>query len=145
MARALYSNRDIYILDDPLSALDAHVANHVFRNAIRKQLRHKTVVFVTHQLQVNSSSPANRCRTTVLQFGCHGDDLCVSVQYLVDCDDIVLMKEGNIVEQGNHDNLMKLNGDYAAMFNHFQLGDAPYIEVPVSLSVSLSLTLSLSL
>uniref|UniRef100_A0A7N6FD05 ATP-binding cassette sub-family C member 5 n=1 Tax=Anabas testudineus TaxID=64144 RepID=A0A7N6FD05_ANATE len=102
LARALYSDRDIYILDDPLSALDAHVANHVFHNAIRKQLCHKTVVFVTHQLQ-----------------------------YLVDCDDIILMREGNIVEQGKHDNLMKLNGDYAAMFNHFQLGDAPYIEVPI--------------
>lgn len=53
LARALYSDRDVYILDDPLSALDAHVANHIFHNAIRKQLRHKTVIFVTHQLQVN--------------------------------------------------------------------------------------------
>lgn len=52
LARALYSDRDVYLLDDPLSALDAHVANHIFRNAIRKQLRHKTVIFVTHQLQV---------------------------------------------------------------------------------------------
>uniref|UniRef100_A0A3B5AUS3 ATP-binding cassette sub-family C member 5 n=1 Tax=Stegastes partitus TaxID=144197 RepID=A0A3B5AUS3_9TELE len=101
LARALYSDRDVYILDDPLSALDAHVANHVFNNAIRKQLRHKTVVFITHQLQ-----------------------------YLVDCDDVILMREGSIVEQGNHDNLMKLNGDYATMFNHFQLGDTPYIEAP---------------
>uniref|UniRef100_A0AAQ6A891 ATP-binding cassette sub-family C member 5 n=1 Tax=Amphiprion ocellaris TaxID=80972 RepID=A0AAQ6A891_AMPOC len=114
LARALYSDRDIYILDDPLSALDAHVANHTFRNAIRKQLRHKTVVFVTHQLQ-----------------------------YLVDCDDVILMREGSIVEQGNHDNLMKLNGDYAAMFNHFQLGDTPYIEVPVCLSVRPCLTVCL--
>ncbi|XP_049925363.1 ATP-binding cassette sub-family C member 5-like isoform X1 [Epinephelus moara] len=40
------------------------------------------------------------------------------------------MREGSIVEQGNHDNLMKLNRDYAAMFNHFQLGDPPYIEAP---------------
>ncbi|XP_051254829.1 multidrug resistance-associated protein 5 isoform X5 [Dicentrarchus labrax] len=101
LARALYSDRDVYILDDPLSALDAHVANHVFRNAIRKQLYHKTVIFVTHQLQ-----------------------------YLVDCDDVILMREGSIVEQGNHDNLMKLNRDYAAMFNHFQLGETPYIEAP---------------
>ncbi|XP_050921529.1 multidrug resistance-associated protein 5 isoform X1 [Lates calcarifer] len=101
LARALYSDRDVYILDDPLSALDAHVANHVFHSAIKRQLHHKTVVFVTHQLQ-----------------------------YLVDCDDVILMREGSIVEQGNHDNLMKLNGDYAAMFNHFQLGDAPYIEAP---------------
>ncbi|XP_035986072.1 multidrug resistance-associated protein 5 [Fundulus heteroclitus] len=101
LARALYSDRDVYILDDPLSALDAHVANHIFRNAIKKQLQSKTVIFVTHQLQ-----------------------------YMVDCDDIILMKDGSIVEQGNHDDLMKLNGDYAAMFNRFQLGDPPVIEVP---------------
>nr|XP_046244081.1 multidrug resistance-associated protein 5 [Scatophagus argus]XP_046244082.1 multidrug resistance-associated protein 5 [Scatophagus argus]XP_046244083.1 multidrug resistance-associated protein 5 [Scatophagus argus] len=101
LARALYSDRDVYILDDPLSALDAHVANHIFRNAIRKQLRHKTVIFVTHQLQ-----------------------------YLVDCDDVILMREGSIVEHGNHDNLMKLNRDYATMFNHFQLGDTPFVEAP---------------
>uniref|UniRef100_A0A669B776 ATP-binding cassette sub-family C member 5 n=1 Tax=Oreochromis niloticus TaxID=8128 RepID=A0A669B776_ORENI len=101
LARALYSDRDVYILDDPLSALDTHVASHIFHNAIRKQLRHKTVIFVTHQLQ-----------------------------YLVDCDDVILMREGSIVEQGNHDNLMKLSGDYAAMFNLFLLGDKPHIEVP---------------
>uniref|UniRef100_A0A3Q0R8A5 ATP-binding cassette sub-family C member 5 n=1 Tax=Amphilophus citrinellus TaxID=61819 RepID=A0A3Q0R8A5_AMPCI len=101
LARALYSDRDVYILDDPLSALDTHVASHIFRNAIRKQLRHKTVIFVTHQLQ-----------------------------YLVDCDDVIMMREGSIVEQGNHDDLMKLNGDYAAMFNLFLLGDKPHIEVP---------------
>lgn len=53
LARALYSDRDVYVLDDPLSALDAHVANHIFHNAIRKQLHNKTVVFVTHQLQVS--------------------------------------------------------------------------------------------
>ncbi|KAK2846457.1 hypothetical protein Q5P01_009456 [Channa striata] len=101
LARALYSDRDIYILDDPLSALDAHVANHIFHNAIKKQLRHKTVIFVTHQLQ-----------------------------YLVDCDNIILMREGSIEEQGNHDNLMKMNGDYTAMFNHFQLGETQYVEAP---------------
>lgn len=54
LARALYSDRDVYILDDPLSALDTHVASHIFHNAIRKQLRHKTVIFVTHQLQVST-------------------------------------------------------------------------------------------
>ncbi|KAM9852911.1 ATP-binding cassette sub-family C member 5 [Aulostomus maculatus] len=101
LARALYSDRDIYVLDDPLSALDAHVANHIFHRAIRKQLCHKTIIFVTHQLQ-----------------------------YLVDCDDVILMREGSIVEQGHHDDLMRLNGDYAAMFNHFQLGDTPHVEAP---------------
>uniref|UniRef100_A0AAR2LTI2 ATP-binding cassette, sub-family C (CFTR/MRP), member 5 n=1 Tax=Pygocentrus nattereri TaxID=42514 RepID=A0AAR2LTI2_PYGNA len=100
LARALYSNRDIYILDDPLSALDAHVGNHIFNNAIRKQLRGKTIIFVTHQLQ-----------------------------YLVDCDDVIFMREGSITEQGSHEDLMNLNGDYAAMFNNLQLGEAPLIEV----------------
>lgn len=52
LARALYSDRSIYILDDPLSALDAHVGNHIFNSAIRKRLKSKTVLFVTHQLQV---------------------------------------------------------------------------------------------
>lgn len=55
LARALYSDRDVFVLDDPLSALDAHVANHVFHSAIRRQLRHKTVIFVTHQLQVSAA------------------------------------------------------------------------------------------
>ncbi|MEQ2210893.1 hypothetical protein XENOCAPTIV_021438 [Xenoophorus captivus] len=57
-------------------------------------------------------------------------EIPVCVQYMGDCDDIILMKEGSIVEQGSHDDLMKLNGDYAAMFNHFQLGEPPIIEVP---------------
>uniref|UniRef100_A0A8C7DJ96 ATP-binding cassette sub-family C member 5 n=1 Tax=Oncorhynchus kisutch TaxID=8019 RepID=A0A8C7DJ96_ONCKI len=94
LARALYSDRAIYILDDPLSALDAHVGNHIFNNAIKKQLRHKTIVFVTHQLQ-----------------------------YLVDCDDVIFMREGSITEQGSHEDLMRLNRDYAAMFNNLQLGE----------------------
>uniref|UniRef100_A0A9J7XFN9 ATP-binding cassette sub-family C member 5 n=1 Tax=Cyprinus carpio carpio TaxID=630221 RepID=A0A9J7XFN9_CYPCA len=100
LARALYSNRDIYILDDPLSALDAHVGNHIFNNAIRKHLRGKTVIFVTHQLQ-----------------------------YLVDCDDVIVMRDGSITEQGSHEDLMNLNGDYAAMFNNLQLGETPIFEV----------------
>lgn len=63
LARALYSNRDIYILDDPLSALDAHVGNHIFNNAIKKQLRGKTVIFVTHQLQVRYNVMARHVRS----------------------------------------------------------------------------------
>ncbi|XP_014344305.1 multidrug resistance-associated protein 5 isoform X2 [Latimeria chalumnae] len=105
LARALYSDQEIYILDDPLSALDAHVGNHIFNNAIKKHLQSKTILFVTHQLQ-----------------------------YLVDCDEVILMKEGCIIERGTHEELMHLNGDYAAMFNNFQLGDAPHIEVIYSTS-----------
>ncbi len=34
LARALYSEADIYLLDDPLSAVDAHVGAHIFKNAL---------------------------------------------------------------------------------------------------------------
>ena len=44
--------RDIYLLDDPLSAVDSHVGNHIFNYCIRGALKDKTVIFVTHQLQV---------------------------------------------------------------------------------------------
>lgn len=52
IARALYADRDIYLLDDPLSAVDAHVGAHIFNKCIKTALRGKTVLFVTHQLQV---------------------------------------------------------------------------------------------
>ncbi|EPQ16475.1 Multidrug resistance-associated protein 9 [Myotis brandtii] len=51
LARAVYSDREVYLLDDPLSAVDARVGKHVFEECIRKALRGKTVVLVTHQLQ----------------------------------------------------------------------------------------------
>lgn len=52
MARAIYSDSDIYLLDDPLSAVDAHVGHMLFNNAIKGLLAHgKTVILVTHQLQ----------------------------------------------------------------------------------------------
>lgn len=50
----------------------------------------------------------------------------------MDCDDVIFMRDGSITEQGSHEDLMNLNGDYAAMFNNLQLGDTPIIEVSVS-------------
>ena len=51
MARAIYREADIYLLDDPLSAVDAHVATHLFDHCMRHFLAGKYVILVTHQLQ----------------------------------------------------------------------------------------------
>lgn len=50
LARAIYSDADIYLLDDPLSAVDSKVAKFIFENAIIGCLSNKTRVLVTHQL-----------------------------------------------------------------------------------------------
>ncbi|KAI3852205.1 hypothetical protein MKX03_012277, partial [Papaver bracteatum] len=50
MARAVYSNSDVYIFDDPLSALDAHVGRQVFDKCIKEELQGRTRVLVTNQL-----------------------------------------------------------------------------------------------
>ena len=50
LARACYSNADIFLLDDPLSAVDPQVAERLFEKCIRGFLREKAVVLVTHQL-----------------------------------------------------------------------------------------------
>ena len=50
LARALYFDADVYLLDDPLSAVDAHVSKHLFRLAISEYLKPKTVILITHQL-----------------------------------------------------------------------------------------------
>lgn len=52
LARAVYDDADIYLLDDPLSALDAGVGASVFHDCIKGRLRGKTRVLVTHQLNV---------------------------------------------------------------------------------------------
>ena len=51
LARVVYNDRDIYLLDDPLSAVDTHVAEHIFDQCITGKLREKTVVLVTHAVQ----------------------------------------------------------------------------------------------
>ena len=51
IARAVYSDSDIYLFDDPLSALDSDVGKEIFTELIKNYLRNKTVLIVTHALQ----------------------------------------------------------------------------------------------
>lgn len=52
IARALYANADIYIIDDCLSALDPYVGKNIFYNALKEHLHEKgkTIVFVTNAI-----------------------------------------------------------------------------------------------
>ena len=54
LARAMYCDNDIYILDDPISALDAHVGKNIMHNCIIDYLKGKTRILVTHALQYTS-------------------------------------------------------------------------------------------
>jgi ABC-type multidrug transport system fused ATPase/permease subunit len=77
LARAVYSQKQLYLLDDPLAAVDAEVAEHLFHECIQKQLRGKTRLLVTHQ-----------------------------TQYLSQCDRVVYMHEGRVVASGTYDELL---------------------------------------
>ncbi|CAN1778433.1 ABC transporter C family member 10 [Linum perenne] len=50
LARALYQNADVYLLDDPFSAVDAHTATDLFNRYVMEALSGKTVLLVTHQV-----------------------------------------------------------------------------------------------
>ena len=62
LARALYSHSDIYLLDDPLSAVDVNMGRHIFAQCIKTLLHDKTIFMVTHHLEVsNYSQPCFLC------------------------------------------------------------------------------------
>ena len=78
IARAIYFDADLILMDDPLSAVDAHVGRHIFDNAILGLLKNKSRILATHQLWV-----LNRC------------------------DRIIWLEEGKIQAIDTFDNLMK--------------------------------------
>ena len=85
LARAVYREADIYLLDDPLSAVDVHVGRHLFNNCIRGFLKNKAVILVTHQLQ-----------------------------YLQDTHEIIVMKGGLIEDKGSFEHLQKNGMDFSS-------------------------------
>ena len=82
LARAVYSDADVYLFDDCLSAVDAQVGQSIFENCIKNQLENKTRIFVTHQLQ-----------------------------FLNRVDYILVIKDGQITESGTYDELMASQGN----------------------------------
>lgn len=86
IARAFYSDSDFLILDEPTASIDALAEQEIF-NQFDELRSDKTTIFVSHRL--SSATTA---------------------------DKIVVLKEGEIVEIGNHAELMKLEGDYYNLF-----------------------------
>jgi ATP-binding cassette, subfamily C (CFTR/MRP), member 1 len=90
IARAAYNDADIMLLDDPLSAVDAHVGRHLLEECICGLMADKTRILVTHQLHV-----------------------------LPRADRIVCMSNGKIVEQGTYDELLARAGDFAKLVTEY--------------------------
>jgi ATP-binding cassette subfamily B protein len=91
IARALLKNPAILVLDDPLSAVDASTEEAILAN-LADYYGRRTVIIISHRISA-----------------------------LRDCDRIVVMDSGRIVEQGNHDQLVAANGLYAEMNREQQI------------------------
>lgn len=50
LARAVYQDCDVYLLDDVFSAVDAHTGTEIFKECVRGALKNKTILLVTHQV-----------------------------------------------------------------------------------------------
>ncbi|XP_062567586.1 multidrug resistance-associated protein 1-like [Saccostrea cucullata] len=97
LARAVYQDADIYLLDDPLSAVDAHVGRHIFQKVIGNGglLRNKTRVLVTH-----------------------------AISFLPNVDKIINIVNGEVSEVGNYNELMEQNGAFAEFVRNHALEES---------------------
>ena len=78
LARAVYRDADVYLLDDPLSAVDAHVGQHIFHECITGALKGKTRILVTHH-----------------------------VHLLPQCDNVLILENGHIKAYGGYEELRR--------------------------------------
>ncbi|KAF9431539.1 Canalicular multispecific organic anion transporter 2 [Entomortierella beljakovae] len=94
LARAAYENADIYLLDDPLSAVDAHVDQHLWQNLIGPNglLKDKTRILVTH-----------------------------AIHHLENVDRIVVISNGKISETGQYDDLMSAKGSFYQLITDYSV------------------------
>ncbi|KAA0034219.1 putative ABC transporter C family member 15 [Cucumis melo var. makuwa] len=103
LARAVYSDADVYFLDDPFSAVDACTGTHLFKRCLLQLLSGKTVVYATHHLE-----------------------------FIEAADLVLVMKNGQIVQSGKYAELMSdSNGELArhiAAHRRFLNGVKPFKE-----------------
>uniref|UniRef100_A0A8C7K9K0 Canalicular multispecific organic anion transporter 2-like n=1 Tax=Oncorhynchus kisutch TaxID=8019 RepID=A0A8C7K9K0_ONCKI len=106
LARALYNEADVYLLDDPLSAVDSHVAKHIFDHVIGPEgaLQGKTRILVTH-----------------------------GISFLPQVDNIMVMVEGRVSEMGSYQELLQQNGAFAEFLRNYSLEDIIEDEATVDL------------
>ncbi|KAI1293280.1 Canalicular multispecific organic anion transporter 2 [Mortierella claussenii] len=92
LARAAYQDADIYLMDDPLSAVDAHVDQHLWDMLIGPEgiLKNKTKVLVTH-----------------------------GIHHLKDADQIIVMTGGQISEKGEYQQLIQSQGAFYQLMNEY--------------------------
>jgi ATP-binding cassette subfamily C (CFTR/MRP) protein 4 len=86
----VYANGDIFLLDDPLSAVDVHVGNRLFTECISKELKGKIVILVTHQLQ-----------------------------YLAHADKVLVMEDGRVTHSGSYHSIKEQGLDMGEMLRKF--------------------------
>ncbi|CAF3009500.1 unnamed protein product [Rotaria sp. Silwood2] len=100
MARALYRNADIYLLDDPLSAVDVKVAKHLFQKSIKSYLADKICILVTHQIQFlqNATKIIVLNNGEMVQIGSYTDLLASSSSFARLLDDIHQFEQQHSIE-----------------------------------------------
>ncbi|CAN4093074.1 unnamed protein product [Withania somnifera] len=86
LARAVYQDSDIYLLDDVFSAVDAHTGTEIFKECVRGILKDKTILLVTHQ-----------------------------VDFLHNVDLILVMRDGMIVQSGKYNEILEAGMDFKAL------------------------------
>lgn len=86
LARAIYQDADIYLLDDPFSAVDAHTGTHLFKECILGALATKTVIYVTHQ-----------------------------VEFLPAADVVLVLQNGRIVQTGGYRDLQLMDTRFGTL------------------------------
>uniref|UniRef100_A0A4W4H9B9 ABC-type glutathione-S-conjugate transporter n=1 Tax=Electrophorus electricus TaxID=8005 RepID=A0A4W4H9B9_ELEEL len=103
LARAVYRKADLYLLDDPLSAVDAHVGQHIFEKVIgpKGMLRDKTRVMATH-----------------------------GMSFLYHADLILVLGDGEVTESGSYQELMSRDGAFADFVRTFAGSERKECSIP---------------